>query len=300
MRQSLQRVVVTGRGVLLPQGRTPVALAAFRAQIAKPETPPRIADFRAADYISHPKLLRVMQRTFALTAAAAVLAMREAGVGDSTALSAVHPNPARCGVAVAMADISPLTSDLIETLRESLTGGKLDLGRFGETARHHLHPFRRLSLLANMAAAHISLLFGLQGPSYTLTSGLEAGGQAVHEAYWTIAEGAADLMVCAAADSPDYALTPSPVAEAGGSLVLENLIQAQARGIPVLAELRAVSHAGTPLVPESAAWAKSPGSGSLLAILMALDDVGRDGAQAGLEFMHHAHGQPTDIRAVQS
>jgi len=299
MEQVLQRVAVTGRGVLLPQGRTPAALGAFRAQLGRRGALPRLDDFRAADYIAHPKLLRVMQRTFALTAAAAVLAMREAGVGDGAALAGRYPDPARCGVAVAMADISPLTPDLIETLRSSLTDGELDLERFGETARHRLHPFRRLSLLANMAAAHISLLFGLQGPSYTLTSGGEAGAQCVREAYWTIAEGGADLMVCAAADSPDYALSPSPVAEAGGSLVLENLERAAARGATVLAELQerpdSGADSGAAGTASAAAWGRCPGSGSLLAILAAHEAGDNHPAGSGLQLVRA--DQPPAVRS---
>jgi 3-oxoacyl-(acyl-carrier-protein) synthase len=116
-----------------------------------------------------------------------------------------------------------------------------------------LHPFRRLSLLANLAAAHTSLLFDLQGPSFTFTSGGVAGVQTLSEAYWTLREGQADLMVCHAASSPEQEFAAAPAAEFAAAVVLEDWDLAQTRGAQPLAELTAGAGTAPAPIPASPA-----------------------------------------------
>jgi 3-oxoacyl-(acyl-carrier-protein) synthase len=234
--QPARRVVITGRGFLLPFGNDRQALLRW---VQGEPAPSHIAGFRAADYISNQKVLRAMQRAFGLAACAAVLAMREAKLDATGSVTTAGYDAERAGTAVAMNDFSPLTPDLLRIVHETSPDGVLNLARFADAAMHQLHPFRRLSLLVNMAAAHVSLLFGLQGPSFTFNSGVDAGSHAIREAFWTIAEGRADLMLCEAADAPDLATDPGQVLEAGASLVLEELAHAERRGASVLAELYA-------------------------------------------------------------
>jgi 3-oxoacyl-[acyl-carrier-protein] synthase II len=234
--RGVREVVVTGRGVLLP--RQQGVRSALSEWVAGALMPARISDFKPDEYIDNPKVLRAMQRTFQLAAAAAVIAMREARLASAQSLTRAGIDAARAGTAVAMAEISPLSPDLLDVIRETASDGTLQLSRFAEAALHRLHPFRRLSLLVNMAAAHVSLLFGLQGPSFTFNSGVRAGSQALAEAYWIIAEGRADLMVCEAADSPELAENPETVLESAGALVLEEREAALQRGARIFAELK--------------------------------------------------------------
>lgn len=233
------RVVVTGLGVLSPAGVGVDALRRWRAQ-GSPAA--RIPDFDATRYVASVKLLRSMHRTFHVAAAAAVLAMRAAGLPDADSLPAAGIAPERAGIAAALADLSPVTSDLLRVLASMpapAADAELDWSLFAERGVHELHPFRRLTLLANMAAAHTSLLFNFQGPSFTFTSGAEAGLQTVSEAFWTIREGHADLMVCEAADAPEQTFLPAAPPELGAALILEGAHSARRRHAQVLAEILA-------------------------------------------------------------
>ncbi len=229
----LTRVAVTGLGALTPAGE---GLAACRAWERAPSGyGQHVPDFDVARYVPSPKLRRSMHRAFELVAAAAVVAMRAAALDDVHGLAAAGIAPARAGIAAALADLSPLSPDLLEVLTPASEPIAWD--QFAERALHQLHPFRRLTLLANMATAHTSMLFGLQGPSFTFTSGAAAGVQAIAQAAWTIAEGDADLMLCHTATAAEQTFAAAPPADAAGALVLEAWGTAERRGAPILAEL---------------------------------------------------------------
>ncbi|MGH9519569.1 MAG: beta-ketoacyl synthase N-terminal-like domain-containing protein, partial [Terriglobales bacterium] len=195
-----------------------------------------VPQFDAAAVIRNPKLLRSMQRTFQLGTVGAVEAMQAAGLNGAAGLAQAGFAPERAGVATALDDISPLSADLLAVLAAASDAtGAIAWDKFAELGLHRLHPFRRLTLLANMAAAHTSLLVNLQGPSFTFTSGAEAGAQALQQACWTIAEGHADWMVCHAASTPMQAFRRQPGPELAGAVVLENAAMAERRGAPLLA-----------------------------------------------------------------
>ncbi|MGH9534008.1 MAG: beta-ketoacyl synthase N-terminal-like domain-containing protein [Terriglobales bacterium] len=217
--QSGRPVVLTGSGVLLPWGVGVAALAA-------PAAAARMAQFNPRDYIRNARALRAMHRGFQLTAAAASLALGAAGIGnDAEGLAAAGVAPERAGLVMAAGDVQPITPDLLAVL--AAAGGGDD---WGEAALHGLHPFRRLHLLTNMAAAHVSILFNFQGPSLTLTSGAEAAAQALAEAAGLLAEGRADLVLCAASDCPEQTLFGGE-GEAAAAVVLEAADSAARRGV---------------------------------------------------------------------
>lgn len=226
-------VALTGIEALSPAG---TGLAAYAAAQAGLRGAALVPDFDAAAAIRNPKLLRSMQRSFQLGTAAAVHAVQEAGLQGGDTLAQAGYAPERAGVAAALDDISPLTPDLLAVVSAASTGSDtVAWDKFAELGLHQLHPFRRLTLLANMAAAHTSLLMNLQGPSFTFTSGGEAGPQALQQACWTIAEGRADWMVCHAASTPLQAFRRQPGPELAAAAVLENATLAERRGAPILA-----------------------------------------------------------------
>jgi len=260
-----RRVAITGAGALSPGG---VGIEAYRRWLPG-SAGERIPGFNPAEYVRSPKLLRSMHRTFQLVAAASVLAMRAAGLPGAEQLGPAGITPERAGIAAALADMTPLTSDLLQVLAATgpgAAGQPISWSQFADLGLHKLHPFRRLTLLANMAAAHTSLLFGLQGPSFTFTSGGAAGAQTLAQAYWTITHDRADLMLCQTADSPEQSFSAHPAAELAGAVVLEHWESAQRRGVPVIAEL--VADAPGEMLP--AAVAASPAV-SLMHALLAIE-----------------------------
>jgi 3-oxoacyl-[acyl-carrier-protein] synthase II len=137
------------------------------------------------------------------------------------------------------------------------------MGRCGSGS---LFPLWILKYLPNMAAAHISLIHGAQGPNSTITTACAAGTQAIGEAFRLIVRDDADLMLAGGADSRidpllllAYhalgALSPSirPAAEVSrpfdgkrdgfvlgegaGVLILEELERARKRGATIYAEV---------------------------------------------------------------
>lgn len=269
-----RQVVITGSGALSPAGVGCAALLTWWGEPSsrEPGSATHVPDFQPSALIRNARQLRTMQRLFQLAASAAMLALHDAGLPDAAALSQQGISLDRAGTAVAVGDISPVTSDLLEVLREvPLRDGVPDWARFGEIGVHQLHPFRRLTLLPNMAAAHVSLLLGLCGPSCTFTSGACAGEQAVTESCWMIADGHADFMVVEAADTPDHAFTAQPVKEAAGALLLEDRDSAERRGATILATFEPADPA-TPPEPRRRAL-PAPTAGSLLEIVVWIERV---------------------------
>jgi len=275
-----RQVVVTGSGALCPAGIGGDALLAWWRE---PGSATHVPDFQPAEFIRNARQLRTMQRQFQLAASAAMLALRNAGLPDAAALPQQGIVLERAGTAVAIGDISPVTADLLQVLREvPLRDGAPDWARFGEIGVHQLHPFRRLTLLPNMAAAHVSLLLGLRGPSCTFTSGARAGEQAVTEACWMIAGGHADFMVIEAADTPDHAFTANPVKEAAAAVLLEARASAEQRGASILAVFepdgtlseREARRSFLPSVPVA---------GSLLDVVVWLESLRGGGTACALE-----------------
>ncbi len=130
-----------------------------------------------------------------------------------------------------------------------------------------LSPFTAPSFLANMAAGHVSIRYGFEGPLGAPVTACAAGVQAIGDAARLIRSGEADIAICGGAeaaidrvtlgcfaaaralstgfsDSPEQASRPFDsqrdgfvMAEGAGLLVIESLEHALARGAKPLAEL---------------------------------------------------------------
>jgi 3-oxoacyl-[acyl-carrier-protein] synthase II len=127
-------------------------------------------------------------------------------------------------------------------------------------------PFFIPSAIVNLAAGHVSMLFGAKGPTSAPATACTTGAHAIGEAFEIIARGAADAMICGGAeasitplgiagfaamrglstrnDEPARASRPWDrdrdgfvVGEGAGVLVLERRELAEARGAPILAEI---------------------------------------------------------------
>ncbi|WP_442757995.1 MULTISPECIES: beta-ketoacyl-ACP synthase II [unclassified Pseudomonas] len=155
-----------------------------------------------------------------------------------------------------------------------IASGVGDFGAIAEAVRttdargpRKLSPFTAPSFLANMAAGHVSIRYGFEGPLGAPVTACAAGVQAIGDAARLIRSGEADIAICGGAeaaidrvtlgcfaaaralstgfsDSPQHASRPFDsqrdgfvMAEGAGLLVIESLEHALARGAKPLAEL---------------------------------------------------------------
>ncbi len=203
------------------------------------------------------------------------------------------------------------------------------IGGFGaiaeavETTRlrgpRRLSPFTAPSFLGNMAAGHVSIRNGFQGPIGAPVTACAAGVQAIGDAARMIRAGEADIALCggteaalhrvslgafAAAkalstgynDNPQAASRPFDqgrdgfvMAEGAGLLVIESLQHALARGATPLAEL--VGY-GTSADAYHLTAGPEDGSGARRAMAQALGQAGIDPAQV----QHlNAHATSTQV-----
>jgi 3-oxoacyl-[acyl-carrier-protein] synthase II len=204
-----KRVVITGLGALSAAGETAAALwdasIAGRSGVAPLDFASAnghapigaaVKNFVPEKFITQRKSLKVMARDIQFAVAAASQAIDDGGARALTA------DRERFGVIVGSGVLNHELDELAYSVQGSLgEDGRLDLKKFGEEGMRALFPLWLLKYLPNMPACHISVLFDLQGPNNTITTGPSAGLQAIGEAFRIIQRGSADLMVAGGAES---------------------------------------------------------------------------------------------------
>ena len=129
-----------------------------------------------------------------------------------------------------------------------------------------MSPFFITNLIADMAAGHISLKYGLRGPNYCTTSACASAANALIDAYQLIQLGKADMLISGGSeaaitqvgmggfmalkalsqrnDDPKTASRPFDqdrdgfvMGEGAGALILESYAHAKARGAKIYAEI---------------------------------------------------------------
>lgn len=142
----------------------------------------------------------------------------------------------------------------------------MDWAAWAEVAFSEMKPLHELEQEPNMPASHVALLTGARGPTRSCLTACAASTQAVGEAMSILRSGDADVMIAGGAhsmihplgimgfnrltalstrnDSPTTASRPFSesrdgfvIGEGAAALVLETLVSAQERGVPILAEL---------------------------------------------------------------
>ncbi|MEX2291654.1 MAG: beta-ketoacyl-ACP synthase II [Mycobacteriales bacterium] len=280
-----RRVVVTGLGVLSPGG---TGLEAFWKGLATPPADRRertVEDFDPAPWLSA-KQARHLDRFTQLAVVAAQLALDDCGGVPDV------PAP-RVGV----------------QLGTGIGGvGTLEtqVGVLAARGPGRVSPFTIPMVMPNAGAAAVSLRYGFQGPSETLTTACAAGTHSVAAGARMVADGRCDVVLAGGAES---SMTPTTVAaftvmtalsrtglsrpfdtgrdgfciaEGAAVLVLEERAAALARGARVYGEvLGAASTCDAHHIT-----APSPGgAGAAACMRLALED---------------AELQPGDIRAVNA
>jgi 3-oxoacyl-[acyl-carrier-protein] synthase II len=321
-----RRVVVTGIGLVTPFGMGAARLwdgllagasavgpvTAFDASACATGFAGEIRPdgFDAGQLVADRRQRAAMGRHAQLAVAAAMLAMRDAGLG-STRL-----DPARVGVFVGTNHDRTAFLDmygLLTRLRDPEDPTRPDVTRFWELARRHYDPMRFIRTVPNGPAAHVAIGAQARGPNSTVLTDGVASTLAIGDAARVVERGEADVMLAGGADSevtPDAFLwwellgllsrsrecaatasRPFDAArdglvpgEGAGMLVLEPLPHARARGARVYGELTgygAAMDAG--LVPAET----SGGDAIARAITAALADARRPPPSVGYL---NAHG----------
>jgi 3-oxoacyl-[acyl-carrier-protein] synthase II len=178
-------------------------------------------------------------------------------------------------------------------------------------------PFMVPALMANAAAGHVAMRFGLTGPNYATVSACSSSNHAIGEAMRYIRDGTLDLCVAGGSEAATLPLTvaafsqmtaltknPDPerasrpfdaerdgfvLAEGACCLVLEAEEHARARGARIYCEVAGYG------ASDDAFHITAPdpkGSGAALSMLWALRDAGED--PSAVDYVN-AHGTSTPL-----
>ncbi len=67
---------------------------------------------------------------------------------------------------------------------------------------NRVHPLTIPKTMANAGASHISMEFGITGPSFTISTACSSAGHAIGQAYWMVRSGLTDLAVTGGSEAP--------------------------------------------------------------------------------------------------
>jgi 3-oxoacyl-[acyl-carrier-protein] synthase II len=254
------RVVITGMGTVNPlgldvastwegliNGRSGIDyVTLFDASSHKTKIGGEVKGFEPADYINR-KDIRRMDRFAQLSVAASRQAVEQSGLDVSS------PEHEDTGIIVG-SGVGGLTT-LFKQMKVLLDEGP-----------NRVSPFLIPMMIADMAAAQVSIALGLKGPNFCTTSACSSGSDAIGAAFQLIKLGNTSAMLAGGSeaalnpvgmaafnalkalstrnDEPQKASRPFDaerdgfiISEGAAILVLENLKDALRRGANILAEL---------------------------------------------------------------
>ncbi len=320
---SKRRVVVTGLGMLSPVGNTvestwKAVLAGqsgislidhFDTSAYATRFAGLVKDFNCEDYISR-KDARKMDAFIQYGVAAGMQAMQDAG------LDITEANASRIGAAIG-SGIGGL--GLIEENHTALVNG----------GPRKISPFFVPSTIVNMIAGHLTIMYGLRGPSISIATACTSGVHNIGHAARIIAYNDADVMVAGGAekastplgvggfgaaralstrnDNPQAASRPWDkdrdgfvLGDGAGMMVLEEYEHAKKRGAKIYAEV-----VGFGMSSDAYHMTSPPedGSGAALAMVNALRDAGITTSQIGYINAHGTStpaGDKAEMQAVKS
>ena len=232
---------------------------------------------------------------------------------------------AREAVADAGVEWTPELRETAAIVTGSCVGGQTteDVG-FQDIYRkntNRVHPLTIPKTMANAGASHISMEFGITGPSYTISTACSSAGHAIGQAFWMVRSGATDLALAGGSEAPfSYGILKaweamrvvSPdtcrpfskdrrgmiLGEGAGMLVLEPFEAARARGARIHAEL-----VGFGMSADAGHITQPSMEGPARAMRAALRDAGLAPEQIGYI---NAHGtatlanDPTETSAIRA
>lgn len=319
----LKRVVVTGLGALTPIGNTvseywesliqgksgAATIKQFDASLFKTQFACEVKDFNVEDFIDRKEARKLDQFSqYALVSAAEAMADSE--------LMESNPNVDRIGV-----------------IWGSGIGG---LKTFQDEAQNFfegdgtpkINPFFIPKMIADIAAGHISIKYGLRGPNYVTVSACASATNAIIDAYNYIRLGKADAFVTGGSeaavnimgvggfnalkalstrnDDPQTASRPFDLdregfvlGEGAGAIILEEYEHAVKRGAKIYAEVVGGGMSG------DAYHMTAPhpdGLGARNTMIAALDDANMDPSEVDYVNVHGTStplGDVAEVKAIQ-
>ncbi|MET4568336.1 beta-ketoacyl-[acyl-carrier-protein] synthase family protein [Rhodanobacter soli] len=183
---------------------------------------------------------------------------------------------------------------------------------YGENAAR-AHPLTIVRLMTNASASHISIAWGLHGPTFAVASACASANHAIIQAAQMIRWGLADVAITGGTEAcltygalkaweamrvlADDTCRPFSInrrglvlGEGAGIFVLESMEHAQARGATILAEL-----AGSGMTADATDIVMPSADGAAAAMRQALDDAGL--APQDVDYVN-AHGTGTQANDV--
>ncbi|MBA7641561.1 3-oxoacyl-[acyl-carrier-protein] synthase 2 [subsurface metagenome] len=312
MSNNHNRVVITGIGALSPLGLDAAStwqglvngksgidyITLFDAESLETKFGGEVKGFEPTDYISR-KDIRRIDRFAQLAVAASRQAVAESGIQIN------RRNQEDIGIIIG-SGAGGLTS-LFEQMKVLL-----------EKGADRVSPFLAPMMIADMAAAQVSIALELKGPNLCTTSACSSGSDAIGVAYEIIKHGDARAMLAGGSESifnpigfasfnslraistrnsqPQQASRPFDaerdgfvISEGAAILILENLEDAKARGANILAEIIAYGasadafHVTQPL---------ANGEGAARAMQTALNKAGLSPSE--IDYIN-AHGTSTQL-----
>jgi nodulation protein E len=186
---------------------------------------------------------------------------------------------------------------------------------------NRVHPLTIPKTMANAGASHISMEFGITGPSFTFSTACASAAHAIGQAFWMVRSGMTDLAIAGGSEAP-FSLgilkaweamrvvstdTCRPfskdrrgmiLGEGAAMLVLEPMEAAQARGVRIHGEL-----VGFGMSADAAHITQPSSEGAARAMRAALRDAGIAPDAVG---SINAHGtgtvanDPTETAAIRA
>jgi 3-oxoacyl-[acyl-carrier-protein] synthase II len=303
---SLQRVVITGIGLVTPAGTTLAQnwshavegrsalspIAAVEATAFPVRVGGQIKNFRCEPYVKQKKIIRYLRKDvqYCLAAAHQALADARLPTADGNAI----------GLFVGSGETQTCYNDFFPAVGKAVKNGQIDCNKFGTSGIQAIYPSFLLFDLYNNGLCYLSIEHQLAGANNNFTFGA-AGGHAIGEAFRAIQQGEVTIALAGGHDSllscfenlflysatglltrcedPERALRPFSAgrdgfapAEGAAFVVLESLENALSRGAGIRAELLGYGF-NCDLAPDLlAADPQDPGLGC--AIQAALRDAG--------------------------
>lgn len=307
---SKRRVVVTGLGLVTPVGNTVdttwkallsgksgiAPITKFDASEFTTRFSGSVKDFDVEQYLTK-KDARKMDLFIQYGMAAGIQAIQDSGLDMS------KENPGRVGTAIG-AGMGGMW--LIEQNHSALING----------GPRKVSPFFVPSTIINMISGHLSIMFGMKGPNFAVTTACTTGVHNIGFAARTIAYGDADVMVAGGAedvtsplgvagfgaakalstrnDDPTAASRPWDkdrdgfvIGDGAGVMVMEEYEHAKARGATIYGELVGFGMSGDAFHMTSP---PSDGAGAAAAMVNAINDAKLSLEQIGYI---NAHGTST-------
>lgn len=204
---SLRRVVITGLGVIAPNGHGHEEfwraccsgysgirqITRFDASFLPTRIAGEVLDFSAHSYGLSEDEMMVLDRSTQFVVAAAHLALQDGGLLNESGALLDTVERDTCGVAIGTA-MGPVEEG--ERLWRLFTADGTHPPRYPEEGA-------RLAtlLLSSMPATAIAVHYQLHGPHTVIATGCSAGADAIGQAFWMIQEGRANTMLAGGGDS---------------------------------------------------------------------------------------------------